>query len=113
MKQFEAADKFLAMVKARPEDFHASFDNGRDHAVYTISNLYRAVSINIDTHGGVLSVANPTTGKGIMYVSDDGLEELYNWAIGYIEQEKISDRVNKDNAAMYELFKFYEDKEQC
>lgn len=111
MKQFEAAEAFLALVKARPEDFHASLDNGRDHSVYTISNLYRAVSINIDTHAGVLSVAYPTTGKGIMYASDAVLEELYNWAIGYIEQSKIQDRINKDNAAMYELQKYYEDKE--
>lgn len=110
MKQFEAAEKFLELVKSRPEDFHASLDSGRDHSVYTISNLYRAVSINIDTHGGVLSVANPTSGKGIMYVSDAVLEELYNWSIGYIAQAKINDRINKDNAAMYELDKYYEDQ---
>lgn len=111
MQQFEAAEAFLGLVKARPEDFHASLDTGRDHTVYTISNLHRAVSINIDTHAGVLSVAYPSSGKGIMYVSDAVLEELYNWAIGYIEQEKINDRINKDNAAMYDLQKFYEDKE--
>lgn len=111
MGQFEAAEAFLELLKARPEDFHASLDCGRDHSVYTISNVYRAISINIDTHGGVLSVAYPTSGKGIMYVSDVVLEALYNWAIGYIEQSKIQDRINEDNAAMYELQKFYEDKE--
>lgn len=109
MEQFEAAEQFLELVKTRPGDFHAYLDCGRDHSVYTISNVYRAVSINIDTHGGVLSVAKATSGKSIMYVSDAVLEELYNWAIGYIEKSKIQDRINQDNAALRELQGLYED----
>lgn len=110
MKQFEAADLFLEFLKSHPQDFHASLDSGRDHSVYTITNMCRAVSINIDTHGGVLSVANSTSGKCIMYVSDKTLEELYNWAIGYIAQAKVNDRINKDNVAVNELLTFYKDK---
>lgn len=111
MKQFEAAEAFLKLVKERPQDFHAYHDSGRDHSVYSIYHAYRAVSINIDTHSGVLSITNATSGQGIMYVSDEVLEELYHWAIDYIEQSKINARVEKDNAAVNELQKYYEDKE--
>lgn len=113
MQKYEAAEKFLEMVKNHPDDFFASLDSGRDHNVYTISNMYRAVSINIDTHSGRLDITGAPSGKCIMYAEESVLEELYNWAIGHIAAAKIQDQVNKDNSAMYELFKYYEEKEQC
>lgn len=110
MKQYEAAVQFLNLLREHPEHFTASLDSGRDHCTYTISNAYRAVSINIDTHSGKFVAVGATSGKAIMYVDEEVMEELYNWAIGYMAKAKIQNQVDKDNAAMYELIKFYEGK---
>lgn len=112
MKQYEAAAKFLELVKTHPDDFHAVHDTGRDHSVYSIKNLYRAVSINIDTQGGFFKVVQAGTGSSIMYAEDAVLEELYNWSIGYIAQSKVNDRIGKDNASLRILEEFYSQEKQ-
>lgn len=109
VNKYAAAEGFLDLLKKYPEDFKASSDSGRDHNSFFVTHIACGVSIGIETINGI-HVTEPKYGNYIKYVSEPVLRELYQFAISFINNEKLMQEVQKDNLVINELIEFYAEK---
>lgn len=108
MKQYQAAEKFIELLKSNPQDFSASIDSGRDHYMYIIKNNYRAVSISIDSTNHMLS-NSPQTANDLNFVPSEELNFLCEWVEKRIAEDKIQKQIDSDNKLINNLLDHYEE----
>lgn len=106
MEKYHAAVKFIELLQAYPDDFSAMLDTGRDHYEYVIKNKSSEVSIRIDSTDNKLS-NSPQTTNDLMYVPSEELSFLVEWAMDYIEKDKIQKNIESDNKLLNTLLEYY------
>lgn len=109
MKQYQAAEKFIELLKSNPQDFSASIDSGRDHYMYIIKNNYRAVSIRIDSNNNNVLSNSPQTANDLNFVPSEELNFLGEWVQKRIAEDKIQKQIDSDNELINNLLEYYEE----
>ena len=108
MEQYEAGNKFLELFRDHPDDFTVTTESGRDGNVMTIKSRYRAVSVSLSWTSNKLSPLVFGQDAQIQFITEEALTELHRLGNEHIFNQKVQDRIKKDNTAINNLIDYYE-----
>lgn len=107
MNKYEAADKFCEIVNKHPDDFAAVRTQENNSLYYHIyntkaENIRMVVAVANNTLKSI--VLNDKHESGFYYVSEPILNQMLQWAIARIENDKMQQNINKDNSTIEQLY---------